>query len=401
MATSLHTLLQPQVILQVISRIRPGLSRLARWLGFMPTSYDPDTVSLMGPNITQGDVRYATFRIFDFTRTVAVGRAPGTGPSTVAANPVGSVPVSCARFHMKVPLSYEELGNLSPIVGPNSVIDQGGQDYISRMITHLARRNNNAVEMMASGMLQDNLYFNYSGDNVLLSIGPLAGLFNFQIPYQIPAGNKNQLNMLGAGNIIGISWNNVAAPIISNLLAIDAAFMQLSGYPLTDVWVNGPFWYNVLVNTEVRNTAGSANTPFADFDRVPETGMDGLPTGDHVAVLRAFPTIKWHITNEVLVMNSDVDPSYATAPSGAQLVKMVPDKQAFFCTTPTPEWTTMYHGGEYVVENPGMPGALRRGFYAWREYTTQPSAVDLITLMNAMPILYVPKVVAPAQPIFP
>lgn len=388
----------------MVSRIHAGMGRLGRWLGFQPTSYDPARVSLSGPNTIQGDTRYANFRIFDATRTVATARAPGTGPATIPANPIGSVPVACARFHMKIPLSYEELGNLSPIVGPNSVIDPGGVDYLQRMETHIARRFNNVVELISSGMMQDNLYFNVSGDNILPSIGPItnpAGLFSFQIPYQIPAGNKQQLNLLGTGNIILVSWANVGAKILSDLMSIKAAFMQLTGYQLTDIWINSLTWYNIIVNTEVRNTAGSANTPFAEYDNVAEKGFDGQPTGDFQAILRADPTITWHITDEVLVTNSDIDPSYATAPATAIIQKVVPDKMAFFCTRPSPEWTRMYHGGEYVVENPGMPGALRRGYYYWREYVTQPSAVDLIGLLNCIPLLYIPKIIAPANVVFP
>jgi len=344
-------------------------------MGFQTTKFDQEKVSLTGPHTVQGDTRYATFRLFDATRTVAQGRAPGTGPATIPVNPVGSVPVSCARWHMKIPLTYEELGNLSPIIGPNSVI-----------------------ELMTSGMIQDNLWLNYQGDNIVATIGQLTGTnaFGFQVPFQVPAGNKSQLNMLGTGNLITLPWSNPGSPILQQLMAIKAAFMQLSGYPLQHVWINSLTWYRVLVNTEVRNTAGSANTPFAEYDNVPEMGADGEPTGDFEAILRGDPTITWHITDEVLVTNSDIDPSYATAPSTATLTKMVPDNNAFFMTAPSSEWSQMYHGGEYVVENPGMPGVLRRGYHFWHEYVTQPSAVDLIGLLNCVPLLYVPRVVAPA-----
>jgi hypothetical protein len=394
MAASLHELLQPQVILDVITRIRPGRGRLSPWLGFQPDRFDPATVSLSGPNTVQGDTRYATFRIFDETRVVAKARAPGTGPATVAVNPVGDVRVSCARYHEKCPLSYEELGNLSPIVGPNSVIDPGGQDYLQRQTRFIAVQFNNAVELMATAMIQDNLYFQQQGDNWIPAVGNPGGV-SFQVPFQVPAGNKNQLNMLGAGNIINVPWNNVGAPIYSNISQIKMAFAQLSGWPLNHVWLNSGTWYNVITNTEIRNLAGSSNTPFAEFDNVDERGVDGHPTGEYAAVLRADPTIQWHITDHVLVGgNTDIDPTYSTAPSAATLFKVVPDNKAFFLPEPDPMWTKMYHGGEYVVENPGMPGSLRRGYYFWREYTTQPSGVDLIGLLNCVPLLYNPRVVA-------
>lgn len=406
MPASLHDLLQPQVILKVVSRIRRQRGRLSPWLGFQPDRYDPETVSLSGPNTKTVPTRYATFRLFDFTRVVAKGRAPSTGPATVAPNPVGDVRISCGRFHMKIPLIYEELGNLSGIAGPNSQIDAGGQDYIKRQTATLATQINNAVELMTTGMLQDNLWMQQQGDNWIPLIGGTGGTSPggnaFQVTFQVPAGNKGQLNMLGTGNIITIGWNNVGAPIFSQISQIKAAAAQLSGYPLQHIWVNSLLWYNVIVNTEIRNLAGSANTPFAEYDFKEERGMDGHPTGEYMAILRADPTINWHITDHVLVSgNTDIDPSYSTAPSAATLMKVVPDGMAFFLPEPDGDWSQMVHGTEYVVENPGMPAVARAGYYFWHEYTTQPSACELIALANLVPVPYIPKVIVAGQVVSP
>src|SRR5262245_41203785 len=143
MAISLHELLQPQVILNVVSRIREKQNRLGKWLGFQADRFDPKTVSISGRNTVAGPTRYATFRLFDNTRVVAKARAPQTGPSTVAPNPVGDVRVAISRWHEKIPLFYEDLGNLSPIMGPNSVIDPGGQNYIQQQINFIAQQFNN------------------------------------------------------------------------------------------------------------------------------------------------------------------------------------------------------------------------------------------------------------------
>lgn len=396
MPSTLHEFLQPQVVLEVVSRIRRQRGRLSPWLGWQPDRFDPETVTLSGPNTISGPTRYATFRIDDFTRVVAKARAPGTGPATVAPNPIGEVQIKCARFHEKVVLYYEELGNLARIAGPNSQVDRGGQDYLTRQIAKLAIKFNNAVELLASGFLQDNLWLVQKGDNWIAVIGNPGGNA-FQVQFQIPQGNKGQLNLLGAGNLITVPWNVVGAPIVGNMMAVKAAFAQLSGYPLQHAWVNSLLWYNIIVNTEVRNLAGSANTPFAEYEFKPEKGPDGLPTGEYVAVLRGDPTVEWHINDLVLVTgDTDIDPTYSTAPSTAQIIKTVPDNTAFFTPDPTPEWEKMYHGGEYVVENPGMPGALHEGYYFWREYGTQPSVIDLIGLLNCIPLLYVPKCICSA-----
>jgi hypothetical protein len=193
----------------------------------MPNRYDAEAglqgpATINGPHVMQGTVRYVTYRIFNATRTVPTFRAPGVGPGTVAANPMGQASVVCARMHDKIPLSYEMLNNLSPMVGPNSQIDNMGQNYIKQQTTFLAQKFAKGVEMMTAGMMRDSLYLVQSGDDWLPTFTAPDNLttFGFQVNFQIPAGNKNQLNMLGAGNIIGTSWANIGAPIMTDIMAI-------------------------------------------------------------------------------------------------------------------------------------------------------------------------------------
>lgn len=400
MTISLHSLLTPQVILKAVSRIRKFQGRLGRWVGFQPNRYNPDTVSIEGPNTRHGDTRFASFRLDDVTRVTAKGRAPGTGPASVPPNPVGDVRVSCARFHEKVRLLGEFLGNLSPIIGPNSQIDSGGQSYIARQTVHLAEKYNNTIELMTVGMFQDNLYFQLDGDNLLPVIGaPTAPDLGFQLPFQIPSGNKNQLDLLGSGNIINVGWQNVGAPIIKNCLQIQAAMTQLSGYQPKHMWMNSIMWYNVLLNTEVRTTAGTSNQPFASYDRVSEMAVDGQPQPEFAAELRGIPWLQWHIADDVLVTGGDVDPSWSQGSADvtagtSTFIKVCPDNTVIITPEPSSDWTEIYHGAEHIIENPGQPMTLKRGYTFWKEWVTQPSCIELIALMNAMPLLYVPKAVA-------
>lgn len=392
---SVHDLLTPQVILKAVSRIRKFQGRLGRWVGFQPNRFNPDKVSLEGPNTRYGDTRFASFRLDDVTRVVGKGRAPGTGPASVPVNPVGDVRVACARFHEKVRLLGEFLGNLSPIIGPNSQIDTGGQSYIARQTMHLAEKYNNTIELMATGMFQDNLYFQLSGDNLLPVIGaPAAPNLGIQIPFQVPAGNKNQLNLLGTGNIIQVGWQNTGAALIKNCLQIQAGMTQLSGYQPRHFWMNSLMWYNVLLNAEVRNTAGSSNTPFATYDRVKEMAVDGMEQPEFAAELRGLPWAQFHVADDVLVVGGDVDPTWASAPASATFVKVCPDNSVIIAPDPSADWTEMYQGAEYISENAGQPMQLKRGYTFWKEWVTQPSCIELIALMNAIPLLYVPKAIA-------
>ena len=393
MAVSLHSLLTPQVILKAVSRIRKFQGRLGRWVGFQPKRFNPDTVSIEGPNTRQGETRFATFRLDDVTRVVAKGRAPGTGPASVPTNPIGDVRVSCARFHEKVRLLGEFLGNLSPVIGPNSQIDSGGQSYIARQIMHLSEKYNNAIELMTVGMFQDNLYFQFQGDNLLPVIGaPTSPDIGFQIPFQIPSGNKNRLNMLGTGNIFLVGLHNIGAPFIKYMLQVQASATQLSGHQPKHSWINSLMWYNILLNSEVRNTAGSSNVAFAQYDRIAEMAMDGEPQPEFAAELRALPWLKFHIADDVLVTGTDIDPTWSSS-SGGTFIKVCPDNTMLITPEPSPDWTEMYLGAEHISENAGQPLQLKRGYTFWKEWVTQPSCIELIALMNVLPLLYVPKAV--------
>lgn len=396
----LMQLLQPQVVMRVISRIRDKYGFMGRFFGFQPDRFDPESVSLSGPNTlnSNNSIRNVTYRIFDSTRVVSKFRAPGTGPATVALNPMGQVQISVARSHQKFDLEAEFLGNLSKMVGPNSEIDEAGQQYLTRQEGSMARQFSNFVEMMAAGMARDSLYYQVVGDDWFPTF--TAPTIGQQINFQIPSGNKNQLNMLGTGNIIAVSWANTGAPILNDFAAITAAYVQLSGYAMTDVIVNSLMWQTILLNTQIRNQGGSSNQVYAEWDREPETFMDGQPGVYYVGKLRALPNVRFHICDDVLALNTDIDPSNATAPSGATLAKVVPDNMAIFTTQPNNEWVQLYHGGEYVCENPGTPLVFRGGYYTWKEWTTQPSGVSLLGVLNAIPTLFIPKAIAPALPIF-
>ncbi len=389
MATTLHDLLQPQVILDVVSRIRKGRGRLGQFFGMHPSAYDAAEGVMRGPNTKPVPTRTGAYRIFDRTRTAAEARAPGAGPAMIQQNPIGEVSYSCIRWHEKQRLNYEDLGQLSKVVGPNSVIDPGGQDYIAKQIEYQTERINNAVELSIWGMTRGKLYIKNSGERWIPQLTVPATVPYVTVDYKVPAGNLLKLNMLGAGDIIGTSWDNTAAPILDDLAQIDDAFVYLTGDSLKHVWLDTATWMNVIKNTQVINAAGSANTPFQSFDRVKERGFDGEEIAEYTAILRGLPTVIWHIINERLVIDGGSDPSYA-AGSGT-LGKAIPTGSALFCPEPDNSWVDFLYCGEHVSEMPGQPATMRMGWHFWKEYITQPTVVELIGLFNGIPRLSRPN----------
>jgi len=385
MSVTLSDLLSPQVIMGSISRIKVGQGVIGKWLGWHYDSSTPGSGGLLGPNTRESPTRSGVYRIMDDTRTVMQGRAPGTGPGWTPVQPMGEIGYTCCRLHEKMRLQAELLGAMAKFLGPNSEIDVNGQQYIKEQETFLARRFNNAIELMAAGLVRGSFYMRSSGESWYPCINVPAAPY-VKVDLRVPVGNTLQLNMLGEGNIIGTTWASAAAPIISHdLPMIMDAYVQLTGIQPTDFWLGPLTWAALITNSEVTNAAGSSNTPF-EFLRYtdPAKGRDG----GMVAVLRGYPMITWHITSEVLVDNGGTDPSYA-AGTGKR-VKVIPDNCISIMPPADEDWQKLITFGEPISEKPGMPMQKHSGFYLWHEEITQPSALEIIGLANCTPFLFKP-----------
>jgi len=391
---TLGSFLQPQVIVDVVSRIRAGQGRIGKWLGFHYGLDAPERGNLIGPAGKETPTRSGTYRIFDRTRTVALGRAPGVGPAIVAPKEIGEVSFTCARFYEGIPLDAEQLQNLSPIMGPQSTIDQGGQSYIAEQLKFQATRFNNALECMAAGVIRGTMYLKNSGDDwIPVLSAPASPAPYVTIDFKMPAGNKGQLDMLGAGAIIDVTWANPAAKIISlHLPKIADAFVALTGYVVTDVWVSPTLWGSIILNTEVINSGGSANTPFSEFEYVRERNADGGQTAEVVAVLRGYPTLRWHIISDRLVIDG--------TDSGGTLTTVLPANTALFMPEVDTEWIDLFHYGEHIAAAPGLPMVKRPSYHIWSETITRPSSILLQGLLNAIPRLRIPKALALGTVVF-
>ena len=383
MAT-LQQLLAPQVILEsVTTRIKQPGDVLQKFMG-MGLAGGPavlDNTSYM---------RYCNYDIFDSIQDVATFRGPGTGPSVAPRNPVSMVPVTLPRVHMKMPLMYEELGNLRPLGKTSGNIDQGGRDYITRQETILKMYFQNAREFAVAGMMNGSFGFTISGDDW----APALTSPTITISMQVPSGNTNQLNMLGAGNIIAISWDQVAsAQVFENILAINAAFWQLHGWPLKHIWINSVMWGYITNNSGIKARSGTANVSFEEFSKVPGYDNPDRAMDESKGRLRCLPDYTFHIY--------DGGAKLGGTPNGGTFTQWFGNKQACFIPEPSPTIFQLIIGGEYVVEQEGMAATIKRGLNFWPRYITEPSRIELVGVDNYCPVVRVPKALVPAQPVFP
>ena len=335
-------------------------------------------MNLGGSNVNPvgGDV--AAYDIFDKTRALATGRARGSGPAVIQRQKAGQKTLTMMRYHEKLTLLDDEVFRRRPIGGDygQANVDVAGQKYVAKQEEFLGQRFKNVREFMVSRMLTTGKFgMSISGQDLI----PVeAGSGTFDVDFQMPAGNLSQLNMLGAGNIIGTKWPTAAtATPITDCLNISAAMEQLAGYPLRHVFCNSKVWMYVIKTTEVINLAGSAASPFEYFRRAGETNQDGIETDYYEAILKGLPTVIWHIVNAGLEVNGT-------------FTKTLGDTKALFLPEPSNDIAEYFEGSEMVRENVQDNGSERMGFHAWTTPVIDPAGRDLKALDKGIPVAYKP-----------
>jgi hypothetical protein len=377
---SIHEILRPSVLTKVVSRKVASSSWLLNFMGMQPG----------GTNEAYfGHGREGLYHVYDNVRKIGTGRAPGSPAGRVARNPVGRVPFVYPRMHEQISLLAEELHNLARI-DDLRVRDEAGGDFIRRQTATSAQRAANWRTAMVVGMLRDSLYVHQDGDDWYFSYDSSGALY--QINYQMPAGNKSQLDMLGDGDIIDASWATSSTTIPKHIMAINAAFQQLNGGMLTDVICGYTVWNAVINNEDVAGVHGTASPPFQMFERQMGTTPDGRPLNVHVGQLSVLPGVTWWITDEGLELG---------APGSEAFVKHVEDDYAIFLNSPqTADLFTLYQGSEPIAEYDGGPESVRVGLSSWSKKSSNPTSTEIFTLDNCLPVNHVPDSVAYAEVIF-
>lgn len=316
--------------------------------------------------------RRGSYDVFNSTRKVAKPVQPGTAAAMQPPNPVGNVNYTIPRFHPSIHLIAEQVHNQRPIGGPVSQIDAAGQQYVADQEMYLKQQITSAREFQVAAMQRGS--YTYALDS------PFQGFYMdysggaaVTIDFQMPSGNKSKLDMLGAGDILATSWDNAAAPIVSDLLQINAAFIQLTGRGLANIGMTSIGWGYVGANTQVQTQAGTANTYFDYITR-------DEATTNFSARLRAVPWLTFDINDNGL----------DTASSGTTFAKFIEDDHAVFSISPDAVVAQYWECGEPISEWDGAPVVVRVGEYYWIAPRSNPTGYQLFALHNGMPVLQIP-----------
>ena len=371
------------VVTRAISTIKTPQNRFQSFFGML-SSLDENGNAVPGPAVLQTGGSQTAWDIFDHTREIARGRARGVGPGTIPPQPIGVVTARFLRVHEKMPILDEKVFRRRPIGEPWGNIDVAGQRYIYNQTRIMAQRVRNMREFALSRMLRGGFGVYNDGDD-WYPCEYDAGTFN--VDFQIPAGNKDQLDMLGDGDIIDASWDAVGTDVIGHVLAINRAFEQLHGFPLRHIWINSIVLGYLLNNTGLKAAAGTANKVWRTWERSRFTGPDGVLDTGHEVEFWGLPDFLFHAYDGGLNV-------YNPSTGASAYTKFIADTAAIFMPDPSPERIEMMEGSEMVRETRVSTPVERFGIAAWTEPVTQPAGQELIALDNFLPALYLPKAIA-------
>jgi len=333
-----------------------------------------------------GHGREGLYHIFDDSRKVAKGRAPGTAAARSSKQPMKQVPFVYPRMHDSVGLLSEFVHNLGKIDDPR-MRDDAGRDMITRQTKSIMQKAANWRIAMTVGMLRDSLYVHVDGDDWCPNYTSSSALF--QINYGVPSGNKSQLNMTDqAGNsvhgasIIDVPWDSSGANIPTHIAKINQARAVQGVGPVRHAHLTSLVWQYVIQNDYLAAQAGIANPPFSLYQREAGTRPDGTPKHEYIGRFNALPGIDWHISDEGLELWDGSTYTFA---------KHWPDTAVVLMGEPNGgDRYTLYQGSEPIAEYDGGPETVRVGLSSWSKKTSNPTGTEVYVLDNAMPVPHDP-----------
>jgi hypothetical protein len=373
-------ILRPQVLTQVVRQVVASADPILSFMGFQPGGSNEKYF---------GHGREGVYHIYDDTRKVAKGRAPGTPAGRSSKQPMKQVPFVYPRMHDSVSLLAEFFHNLGRIDNP-AQRDEAGRDMVMRQTKTLMQKAAHWRIALTVGMLRDSLYVHEEGDDWFPNYTSTDGLF--QINYRVPSGNKSQLNMtlrdgstsVHGASIIDVPWTSPGANIPVHFAKINQARAAQGVGPVKHVHLNSILWQYVIGNDYLAAQAGISNPPFTTFQREVGTRPDGSPLHEYVGQFNSLPGVLWHISDEGLELWNAATDAY-------EFTKHWPDTMAVLMGEPIgTERYTLYQGSEPIAEYDGGPQSVRVGLSSWSKSTSNPTATEVYILDNALPVPHDP-----------
>jgi hypothetical protein len=137
-----------------------------------------------------------------------------------------------------------------------------------------------------STLAYGSLYFDAAGH---LKTTSQSGSGGSDVSFGIPAGNLNQLNVDGSGNLISASWATGSTDIVGQITRLKVAARKLTGYPLKHVFYGSNILGYLLGNEAIADMLSS------DSDLAGAISRREIPDG--------FLGLTWHPAYEAFYVD--------------------------------------------------------------------------------------------------
>lgn len=256
----------------------------------------------------------------------------------------------------------------------NPQLQARGQQEVDRQTAEFRRTLNNLrVSSVFSALRHGAIHFDADG-NLLPSATGVATTVDFQVP----AGNKNQLDVDGTGDIIDASWATDGTNIIAQMLSLRKAARKLTGYPLTTAFYGENILEYLLSNTVLKEF----------LNRNPRM-QEALIGGD---IPDGLFKLNWRPAYEAFFQdNADVNQDWW----GGDTIVFTPE--------PSPDWWEWQLGSYEVPTSVGNIGAdglatladfrTVMGMFSYAKVTDDPPGIKHYYGDTFLPTMKVPKAV--------
>ena len=281
---------------------------------------------------------------------------------------VSEVPVKLMHTHEHINHEMRVLTALRQYDNPQ--LQMRGQQEVDRQTAGFRMLFNNLRASTIFSIFRfGQIYFDGAGELLPTSSGAVT-----TVDFTVPAGNKNQLDVFGAGAIIGASWATAGTDIIGDMHALRKAARKLTGYPLRHAFYGENILGYFLGNDKlkeflVRNPA--MQTALISGD-IPD-GLFGL---------------NWHPFYEAFFEDS-----------GGTLRDWWSGDTITFTPDPSPDWWDWLLGSYEVPTELGIASdasaalanfATQHGMFSYASITTDPPGIKHNAGDTFLPTLKVP-----------
>lgn len=261
------------------------------------------------------------------------------------------------------------------------VRDEMGRAFVTEQTTEFKRRLSNLVQNTAQVMFFTwELHFNEKGELLTSSSGATTS-----ITVSVPAGQKNQLDILGGGAIIGASWATATTDIPGQLESIRQQMLELGGWMITEAYYGKNIAKYIAANdyakTLIQQTPSLATQVFANANRV--------PTG--------FMEFNWRYAGHLYYVDA-----------GGTVRRPVGDDEIIFTPAPSDRsWWKLAVGSEMVPSGVIPVGADASamlsnvqevfGEFSYATLSTNPLSIEQFVGHNFLPLVTATKAVCRAD----